>query len=163
MKQIYLSNRPDIFFTVDDEDYELMSRFKWNWSAGPKQGSPGFVSAVTTPAKMILGKHIAEQGLQIDHTDGDVLNCQRYNLRPCTRSQNQHNSRSKNGSTSQYKGVSWCKQSGNWQVYLNNPKQIYLGKYNDEVEAARAYNTAAREHFGKFARLNDVREEVHDA
>lgn len=161
MKQIFLFNRPDKFFIVDDEDYELMSRFKWNWSAGPKQGSPGFVSAVTTPAKMILGKHIAEQGLQIDHMDGDVLNCQKDNLRPCTRQENQRNSRSKNGSSSRYKGVSWNKQSKNWQVYLNNPKQIYLGKYDDEDEAARAYNVAAREQFGKFAKLNEI--EVRDA
>jgi len=62
VKQIFLSNRPDMFFIVDDEDYELMSRFKWSWSPSPRRGSLGFVSAVTTPAKMILGKHIAEQG-----------------------------------------------------------------------------------------------------
>lgn len=152
-----------MFFIVDDEDYELMSRFKWSWSPSPRRGSLGFVSAVTTPAKMILGKHIAEQGLEIDHMDGDVLNNQRDNLRPCTRQENQRNSRSKNGSSSRYKGVSWNKQSKNWQACINDPRQIYLGKFDDEVDAARAYNVAAREHFGKFAKLNDVREEVHDA
>ena len=33
-------------------------------------------------------------------------------------------------------------------------KWIYLGSYNSEKEAAKAYDEAAKKHFGEYAKLN---------
>jgi hypothetical protein len=35
-----------------------------------------------------------------------------------------------------------------------NGKYIYIGRYKDEVEAAKAYDQKAREMFGEFAKTN---------
>ena len=35
-----------------------------------------------------------------------------------------------------------------------NGKQIFLGNFSNKVEAANAYDDAARIHFGEFARTN---------
>ena len=90
-----------------------------------------------------------------DHRDGDGLNNQRSNLREATVSQNQRNARGARNSSSQYKGVGWQSQIGRWRAYIwLDGKSKHLGTFTDEVEAAKAYDAAAREHFGEFARLN---------
>lgn len=98
------------------------------------------------------------KGNRVDHEDGDKLNCQRYNLRPATNTQNQRN-RKKNvrKCASKYKGVSTVPESGNWRAYIKvDGRQINLGCYATEHEAAYAYNVASRQYFGKFAKLNRV-------
>lgn len=47
--------------------------------------------------------------------------------------------------TSKYIGVSYHANRGKWQVKIrSNGKQKHLGYFEDEEEAARAYNRAAR-------------------
>lgn len=59
--------------------------------------------------------------------------------------------------TSKYKGVHWYKQSKKWMVQIRlNDKQIYLGLFEREDDAARAYNKKAKEIFGEFACLNKI-------
>jgi|SaaInlV_200m_DNA_2_1039689.scaffolds.fasta_scaffold11835_3 hypothetical protein len=41
---------------------------------------------------------------------------------------------------------------------MNKNKQIRLGSFDDEVEAAKAYNTAAKRLHGSFAQLNTFSE-----
>lgn len=57
--------------------------------------------------------------------------------------------------TSRYRGVSWHTQSGTWRVQLTvSGKHHYVGSFQDETEAARAYDEAARKFHGDSARLN---------
>jgi hypothetical protein len=64
---------------------------------------------------------------------------------------------SRTGSTSRYKGVSWCQTRKKWQAQIfANGKSFKLGRYTSENEAARAYNRKALELFGPDAYLNPV-------
>ena len=60
----------------------------------------------------------------------------------------------KDGSSA-YKGVSFYKKSMKWRAKILIPgKQIHLGYFISEREAAESYNAAATEHYGDYAKLN---------
>lgn len=91
----------------------------------------------------------------VDHRDNDGGNNRPDNLREATRQQNMRNSGSRGG-TSQYCGVVWHKGGRKWMAYCTDGsgKRRHLGMFVNEVDAARAYDAAAREWHGEFARLN---------
>lgn len=65
------------------------------------------------------------------------------------------NMRGHKNSSSQYKGVSWHTKELIWISRITfNRKEIYIGRFKDEIEAAKAYDEKAKELFGKFAYLN---------
>jgi len=78
------------------------------------------------------------------------------NLRLATHSQNTCNKQNKRaGCSSQYRGVSFDRKRKYWnvQVVLEG-KYVFFGRYKSEIEAAKAYDEAARKYHGEFARLN---------
>lgn len=94
---------------------------------------------------------------QVDHRDLNTLDNRERNLRPATSAQNNQNRSKFAGCSSVYKGVSWHKHKDKWQAEIMCNYQKYnLGYFMEEVDAARAYNEAAIELFGEFARLNEV-------
>jgi hypothetical protein len=91
----------------------------------------------------------------VDHIDGDGLNNQRRNLRLATHSQNQHNSRVRSDNKSGFKGVHWSKHARKWHVQIMvDGRTKFLGLFENKKEAGVAYDAAARELFGAFARTN---------
>jgi hypothetical protein len=91
----------------------------------------------------------------IDHVHGknNVMH-----LRTATHSQNMHNrDKTKSKATSKFKGVYWCKQKQKWKarIYVNK-KQMWLGSFDTEIDAAKAYNKAALIYIGEFACINNV-------
>lgn len=144
---------------VDTEDYPLLSKYRW--FALPRgrtyyaYGHVGRESGKVISAfvhRLILN---APVGIQVDHINGDGLDNRRANLRLCTIAGNQHNRHTAWGA-SKYKGVTWHKQKGKWQAQIqSNYKNIFLGLFDDEVAAARAYDVAALNLFGEFARSNE--------
>ena len=78
----------------------------------------------------------------LDHKDRDRANNAISNLRECTPRENQHNSTSSRGS-SKYRGVSWQKSRNKWRAEIGaNNKRVYLGSFDDELDAANAYREA---------------------
>ena len=92
----------------------------------------------------------------IDHIDGNGLNNRRDNLRTATQSQNLMNRIGNSNATSKYKGVSRYRDGKRWQAFIGlNGKSIYLGIFNTELEAYKAYCDKACELFGKFANFGE--------
>jgi hypothetical protein len=76
------------------------------------------------------------------------------NLRVCTFTQNNRNVRPQKNTSSRYRGVCWNKRENKWNARINvDGKQIDLGHFISEHEAALVYNKAAIIHYGEFAKL----------
>jgi hypothetical protein len=147
----------ETFAKIDDADLLLVSGFPWR-ALKPKPGNPttyahawnGYQSFYMH--RLIMGVKPDET---VDHADGDGLNNQRYNLRIATRGQQQANRGGDRQSTSRYKGVFWNTERSRWQVTIGyEGKTHYVGRFDEEENAARAYDEAALAAFGSFARLN---------
>ncbi len=109
--------------------------------------------------RVIYFLETGEQPEGIDHIDGNKLNNHISNLRAANQSENIANSKSRKNSTSKYKGVSKTKSGSNWIARIaKDGKQIWLGSFLNEKEAAKAYNEAAIKYFGEFAYLNKIEE-----
>lgn len=89
------------------------------------------------------------KGMIVDHIDHNGLNNQRSNLRVCTISENNQNRRPKKGKN--YLGTKFVKSTNKWHAILRTK---FIGTFLSEIEAAKAYDKAAKEKFGEFAYLN---------
>ncbi len=159
MKRILLSQGKVAL--VDDGDFEQLNRFKWSVSkrsyggyAAVRQCRCGLTGQTHT---IYMHRQIMScpQGLEMDHISHNVLDNRRCNLRIVNKSQNQMNSKSKTRSRSKYKGVFWHKRAGRWMAQIKaKGRAVYLGLFDEEVDAAAAYNNAAITLFGPYAYLN---------
>jgi hypothetical protein len=94
-------------------------------------------------------------GMEINHINHQRDDDQITNLELVTCQQNNVYRRKGKNNTSGYKGVSWDKNANKYRayIYLDN-KKIHLGMFDCPIKAARAYDDAARKHYGKYAILN---------
>jgi hypothetical protein len=156
MKTIPLSQ--GLFALVDDADYPRVTAHKW--SASKSRSNLYAVRTIKTPDgrrrsqllhRFIMG--VTDPTIDVDHKDHDGLNCQRHNLRRCVRGENDGNRRKTRGA-SRFKGVSWASGRELWRACIRIEKTVHLGYFSDEIEAALAYDTAARIRFGVMANCN---------
>ncbi len=146
---------------VDDEDFEYLSQWKW---CAARHGRIFYaVSRILISGKLsgiamhrlVLG--LKDRNILCDHADGNGLNNQRYNLRKADYRQNGRNRAKGDGTSSLFKGVSWCSTRKKWAVsIMASDRRIFLGYGKSEVDAAVMYNAAALKHFGEFAKLNTI-------
>jgi hypothetical protein len=141
---------------VDDSDFEWLNQWKWHASKNRHTFYAQRTHRRTDGSRTSLRMHaIISGGLGFDHADGDGLNNRRGNLRVASGTQNQGNKRKQAGCSSRFKGVAWYKASKLWEAAIHKlGKRSNLGRFANEEDAARAYDKAAREYFGEFARLN---------
>ena len=144
------------FALVDEADCDLISNHKW-WAT--KVGNVFYAGRTTKKAegkKTTVYMHRVildlKKGKQADHINGNGLDNRRSNLRLCANQQNQRNQHSIRG-TSKYKGV--CRDNGAWLARIKvDYKTKHLGRFKNEIDAARTYDEAAIKHFGEFANTN---------
>lgn len=154
MKLLRLTNCP-IPAMVDDRFYDYLISF--NWQLGQTKTSKRIYTCFNKRT-IYLAREIAYiMGLDlsndIDHKDGNIFNDLAINLRSATRSQNIANSKVHN--TSGFKGAYYDILAKKYRASIRvNNKQIHLGLFNNPIDAALAYDTAAREYYGEFATLN---------
>ena len=95
----------------------------------------------------------------IDHKNQVTSDNWIDNLRECTLSQNMMNRRIQKNNTSGYKGVIWEKSRSKWMAKIEiNNKSINLGRFDDKIDAAKAYNKAVKKHFPEFGYLNEIKD-----
>jgi len=162
MKRIPLSRGQ--YALVDDEDYEKVNKYKWN--AVPNNKTYRASSRCTGNGKNIrMHRFImnAPKNMDVDHINHDTLDNRKCNLRICTRSQNLMNAKKRSGCSSKYKGVTYSKSPKDrclkkWVACIYYKSPISLGRHKTEIEAALAYNKAAKKYFGEYALLNIIGE-----
>lgn len=94
-------------------------------------------------------------GMMVDHANGDGLDNRMSNLRLSTGSQQRANQTKCRTSPNLYKGIWLSKISQKWVAQIGrNMKNVYLGSFKTQEEAAHAYDSAAFVYFGCFARFN---------
>jgi len=146
------------FAIVDPQDLAPLLRYKWHLAQCP---TSAYAAAWTTTAKNGKRKRIwmHRQILNVppqmccDHINHNGLDNRRANLRIATRAQNSANRQKRNQHTrSIYKGLEWDKKQKKWKARISvRGRKIYLGSFASEIDAARAYDRAAKEHHGRFA------------
>lgn len=144
---------------IDDADLPLVTGFSWRLIEPKGAEYMRYAHAWHRNLSIYMHRLVAGAGPreQVDHYDRDGLNNQMHNLRLTDASHNHANrvrDRRANRS-SQYKGVYWDKNRGKWSATVHvDGKTRALGRFADESEAAKAYDAAALEAWGEFARLN---------
>ena len=143
---------------VDDGDYEYLNQWKWYYDHGYARRDK-----IRDKKKKRIYMHSfimnTPAGMETDHKDNDKpdhgLDNRRDNLRVATNAQNKMNKGKGIDNASGYKGVHWDKRDNKWRatISMENRKKS-LGYFTDPIEAARAYDAAARLHHGEYASLN---------
>ena len=142
MKEIPLNH--GVVAVVDDEDYPLLSQYKW---FAHKRDKTYYALRGITGHKLvymhreILGVPI---GLQTDHIDGNGLNNQKSNLRIVTVRENQQNQINRiEKKSSRFPGVCWHGASQKWMTRIQIcGVRKHIGIFESELEAYSEYQKA---------------------
>ena len=135
---------------IDKEDAVNIRPYSWSKSghggamayAGGGRENPKSVYM----HRLIMG---AEEGMLVDHVNRNPLDNRRANLRHATKQQNAANM----DRGSKFKGVTESRGKLRAQITVDGQNR-YLGTFDTPEDAARAYDSAAREAFGQYALLN---------
>lgn len=149
---------------IDDEDYDKIKNYTWGVkydktidnfyvAAFNKGMSKGDIENIRIH-RLIMN---APKDKVVDHINHNTLDNRKENLRLCSHGENQANGKKRSsGKTSKYKGV-FKRESGKFRAKIRC-KEITtnLGTFENEIDAAKAYNNAALKYFGEFALLNKI-------
>jgi HNH endonuclease/AP2 domain len=145
---------------VDSTDFEWLSQWTWRLRKANcktyvfrQEGGQGRRKGIHMH-RLILG--LNQKGIgRADHINGDSLDNRRANLRECSNSENQYNRRKQSNNSSGYKGVYLSKRRGSYQARIGvRGRSKHIGYYKSPVEAALAYDRAAKIEHKEFAVLN---------
>jgi hypothetical protein len=151
-REIKLTNS-SYFCIVDDEDFDYLNKYRWSLMT-----TCGYVIRYENNRIKFIHRLIlkAEENQYIDHINTNKLDNQKKNLRFCSYAENSRNRpKYKTKCSSRFKGVHWHKRDKRWSsTIMLKGKYYYLGYFEDEISAAKAYNEKAIELHGEFASIN---------
>jgi hypothetical protein len=137
---------------IDPADIPLVSPFRW----GAHKSRNGLYVTRYRPTRVLM--HVFLMGAKgVDHINGNGLDNRRSNLRSATPVQNAANKGKSSRSKNMYKGVvppAGRRRRWSAVIWESKSKSTHLGYFATEEAAARAYDKAAKERHGEFARLN---------
>lgn len=139
-----------LFAKVDDELFEKLNVHKWHASgkSGKEYAARRMKDYEINPRGHIyMHQQIMNCIEDVDHFDGDRLNNQKYNLRPCTDAQNLQNT----SLTKNQKGIGRDNTHNTWKAYFNvsdkfGTKRVNIGTYKTFDEAKKARDTYIQEY-----------------
>ncbi len=144
----------EFIFFIDSEDYSLIKDYKWFYSSG-------YVMTRINGVRTYLHRYLLNAGscTIVDHINGNTLDNRKCNLRLVTKSLNALNSKKRSNTSSKYKGVTWNRTNKNWTAQASfMRKHYYIGSYNSEIDAAKAYNFFMFSRANGYAKLNKIDE-----
>jgi hypothetical protein len=148
------------FAIVDPQDYPRLSRYKWRLCRTKGKNVLYAERSVRLPggrySRILMHRQLikAPEGYVIDHINGNGLDNRRANLRLATVAQNAWNSRKRNP-RSGYKGVCFASDKCMWRAAIVcHGRRIHLGYFHSKIDAAKAYDSAAKKYYGEFAKPN---------
>jgi hypothetical protein len=156
-RKIYLGEGE--FTIVEPPDYYVYGKYKYILSIDGDNLYAILAMKIGPKKTKIVSLHReimnAPKGILVDHQNGNGLDNRRVNLRLATYSQNNINRPKKANTSSKYRGVCFEKSCQEWGAFMRiNGRQTRLGRFKNEIDAAKAYDKAARKYHKEFARLN---------
>lgn len=145
-------------FFIDKDDWEKFKHYKWYIT---DKGVVAPALLPTDPSTVRLARLVmsAPKGLEVDHKDGVQINCKKSNLRIVTHGNNMLNKGvNKVGSkTSKYRGV--VRYGNKFMAQISRSRcMIFLGWFDNELDAAAAYDKAAHHLYGKYYSRPNLKE-----
>jgi len=147
----------NVIFSIDEDDLDLLINRTYRCDSSTNSiragGSIDCKDVVYYLHRDIMGLSPGDK-LEVDHINRNTLDNRKVNLRFATRAQNSRNrGPRKNKKTSKYVGVSFT--NNKWRAVVRHKyKNIHVGYFNDEMEAAKARDLVAIREYGEFAYLN---------
>lgn len=143
---------------ISDEDYDMLSLHKWRAHFNdPNVYAQAWIKVQNVWKTISLHSMILppKLGYDVDHINGDSLDNRRSNLQYLLHKYNTQKRRTPSNNTSGYRGVTFHLATGKWLAQIRSDnKNYHLGVFTDKIEAAKAYDIAARKLLSKYATIN---------
>ena len=157
-RRIYLGEG---YWTIlDEKDYYRLRKYKWIVQGKDRKFYAMRAVKINEREIKLISMHReilhAPEGMLVDHQNRNSLDNRQHNLRLATPSQNSYNRKKTSGtSSSKYRGVTFNKGRNRWYARIKvNGKTMWLGSFDNEEKAAKAYDEAAKKFYKDFAHLN---------
>jgi hypothetical protein len=143
---------------VDPEDYERLNLHKWYAAkdAHTSYAQRSIRRKNANQTTFLMHRQIikAADDMFVDHINHNGLDNRKANLRLASIAQNNRHRRitKKINSHSKYRGVTWCRKKKCWLAQIKiNRKTKHIGYFHNELQAAKAYDNAAKKYHKEFA------------